>query len=225
MTNTDDKVRDLLHEAGETHHIVFRLVDGVDDDWASWYSEWLIDHSELPEILGTRPVRSELTSIHDAGVTSDPPDVSEAPVRVGCPGSTPTCRQHRPGSRRCLAGSLSGGRSCRWCTWETAGLRLASTPARPCSRGSPQQVVDDDTPAQGVPAAFPSLRAPGRTINWWQAGCAVVDIHVDIGLCVHRIHEVRSTVAGQRADEIVAGGTGAPKSAGEPSGSGRPVSP
>jgi hypothetical protein len=55
MTNTDDKVRDLLHEAGETHHIVFRLVDGVDDDWASWYSEWLIDHSELPEILGTRP--------------------------------------------------------------------------------------------------------------------------------------------------------------------------
>jgi hypothetical protein len=61
MTNTDDKVRDLLHEAGETHHIVFRLVDGVDDDWASWYSEWLIDHSELPETLGTRPVRSELT--------------------------------------------------------------------------------------------------------------------------------------------------------------------
>jgi hypothetical protein len=61
MTNTDDKVRELLHEAGETHHIVFRLVDGVDDDWASWYSEWLIDHSELPEILGTRPVRSELT--------------------------------------------------------------------------------------------------------------------------------------------------------------------
>ena len=61
MANTEDKVRDLLHEAGETHHIVFRLVDGVDDDWASWYSEWLIDHSELPEILGARPVRSELT--------------------------------------------------------------------------------------------------------------------------------------------------------------------
>jgi hypothetical protein len=48
MTNTDDTMRDLLHEAGETHHIVFRLVDGVDDDWASWYSEWLIDHSALP---------------------------------------------------------------------------------------------------------------------------------------------------------------------------------
>ena len=61
MSNTEDKVRDLLHEAGETHHIVFRLVDGADDDWASWYAEWLIDHSELPEILGARPVRSELT--------------------------------------------------------------------------------------------------------------------------------------------------------------------
>jgi hypothetical protein len=39
MSNTEDKVRDLLHEAGETHHIVFRLVNGADDDWASWYSE------------------------------------------------------------------------------------------------------------------------------------------------------------------------------------------
>ena len=55
------KVRDLLHEAGETHHVVFRIVDGVDDDWASWYTRWLIDHSELPDVLGTRPVASELT--------------------------------------------------------------------------------------------------------------------------------------------------------------------
>ena len=53
-------IADLLHEAGETHHIVYRIVDGDDPDWASWYADWLIDHSELPEILGTRPVRSEL---------------------------------------------------------------------------------------------------------------------------------------------------------------------
>jgi hypothetical protein len=38
----------------------------------------------------------------------------------------------------------------------------------------------------------------------------VVDVHVDIGVVrVHGIHEVPSTVAGQRADEIVVGGTGA----------------
>jgi hypothetical protein len=50
----------LLHEAAETHHLVYRIVDGDDPDWASWYANWLLDLSEMPEILGTRPVRSEL---------------------------------------------------------------------------------------------------------------------------------------------------------------------
>jgi hypothetical protein len=53
-------VSDLLHEAGETHHRVYRIVDGDDPDWASWYADWLINLSELPEILGASPVRSEL---------------------------------------------------------------------------------------------------------------------------------------------------------------------
>lgn len=57
------RVSELLHEAGETHHQVFRITDGADDDWASWYSGWLVNHSELPSILGTNPVRSELTWI------------------------------------------------------------------------------------------------------------------------------------------------------------------
>jgi hypothetical protein len=55
------KVSELLHEAGETHHAVYRIVDGDDPDWASWYSEWLINLSELPALLGAKPVRSELT--------------------------------------------------------------------------------------------------------------------------------------------------------------------
>ena len=29
-------------------------------DWASWYGDWLINLSELPQILGATPVRSEL---------------------------------------------------------------------------------------------------------------------------------------------------------------------
>jgi hypothetical protein len=53
-------VADLLHEAGETHHRVYRIVDGADPDWASWYADWLINLSELPTLLGTKPVRSEL---------------------------------------------------------------------------------------------------------------------------------------------------------------------
>jgi hypothetical protein len=53
-------IRDLLHEASETHHIVWRIVDGDDPDWASWYADWLLDHSELPQLLGGAPVRSHL---------------------------------------------------------------------------------------------------------------------------------------------------------------------
>ncbi len=60
MTDTLDRIGGLLHEAGETHHRVFRIVDGADDDWASWYAWWLIDLSELPDLLGAKPVRSEL---------------------------------------------------------------------------------------------------------------------------------------------------------------------
>ena len=55
-----DAVAGLLHEAGETHHIVYRIVDGDDPDWASWYADWLLDHSELPQLLGGAPVRSHL---------------------------------------------------------------------------------------------------------------------------------------------------------------------
>jgi hypothetical protein len=50
----------LLHEAGETHHLVYRIVDGEDPDWASWYADWLLKLSELPRLLATVPVRSEL---------------------------------------------------------------------------------------------------------------------------------------------------------------------
>jgi hypothetical protein len=60
MTDTLEQISRLLHEAGETHHRVFRIVDGADDDWASWYAEWLINLSELPSLLGAKPVRSEL---------------------------------------------------------------------------------------------------------------------------------------------------------------------
>lgn len=54
------RVAELLHEAAETHHIVYRIVDGADDDWASWYGDWLVRLSELPQVLGKTPVRSEL---------------------------------------------------------------------------------------------------------------------------------------------------------------------
>ena len=55
-------VAHLLHEAAETHHVVYRIVDGDDPDWASWYADWLLTLSELPQLLGAAPVRSHLVA-------------------------------------------------------------------------------------------------------------------------------------------------------------------
>jgi hypothetical protein len=60
MTATREQIGQLLREASETHHRVFLIVDGADDDWASWYAWWLINLSELPALLEATPVRSEL---------------------------------------------------------------------------------------------------------------------------------------------------------------------
>jgi len=55
-----ERIAELLHDAAETHHIVFKITDGDDPDWASWYADWLLNLSHLPDELETRPVRSEL---------------------------------------------------------------------------------------------------------------------------------------------------------------------
>jgi hypothetical protein len=60
MDERTQRVSALLHEAGEVHHVVYRITDGADDDWASFYADWLTQHSELPEVLGGPPVRSHL---------------------------------------------------------------------------------------------------------------------------------------------------------------------
>jgi hypothetical protein len=56
-----EEVAQLLHDAAETHHVVFSITDGTDQDWATWYSDWLVNLSRLPQLLGSKPVRSELT--------------------------------------------------------------------------------------------------------------------------------------------------------------------
>jgi hypothetical protein len=57
------RIASLLHEAAETHHVVYRISDGDDPDWASWYADWLIELSELPAVLGDKPVRSHLVHL------------------------------------------------------------------------------------------------------------------------------------------------------------------
>ncbi len=39
MPSNADRLAALLHEAAETHHRVYRIVDGEDPDWASWYAQ------------------------------------------------------------------------------------------------------------------------------------------------------------------------------------------
>jgi hypothetical protein len=56
----EERIAALLDEVAETHHRVYRITDGADEDWASWYADWLLDLSEFPDLIGGRPVRSHL---------------------------------------------------------------------------------------------------------------------------------------------------------------------
>jgi hypothetical protein len=58
-----DRVAELLREVADLHHRVYRRTDGADPDWPSWYAQWLVDLSELPDLLPRRPVRSHLVHL------------------------------------------------------------------------------------------------------------------------------------------------------------------
>ena len=60
-TERAKKISALLHEAAETHHIVYRITDGDDPDWASWYADWLVNNSELPDLLDVEPAVGTLS--------------------------------------------------------------------------------------------------------------------------------------------------------------------
>jgi hypothetical protein len=61
MGSDPRRIAALLSEVSETHHAVYRITDGDDPDWATFYANWLVELSELDQALGTKPVRSELT--------------------------------------------------------------------------------------------------------------------------------------------------------------------
>ena len=50
----------LLKKVAETHHMVWMKQDGVDPDWPMWYANWLVDHSDFLQVLGTEMTKSEL---------------------------------------------------------------------------------------------------------------------------------------------------------------------
>src|SRR5256885_16959054 len=84
MNSTAQQISGLLHEAAETHHVVYRMVDGDDPDWASWYGDWLVNLSELPQLLGKPPVRSEVVHVL---VSLDRSTTPRSPMRPGKTGT------------------------------------------------------------------------------------------------------------------------------------------
>ena len=107
MTDALEQISGLLREAGETHHRVFRIVDGADGDWASWYAQWLIDLSELPDLLGARPVRSELVYLQSQQTTSRLSQFIRSCRRARAGSSDRRCSmsRSRPPGRRTLRSS------------------------------------------------------------------------------------------------------------------------
>ena len=89
------RIAALLQEAAETHHRVYRITDGTDADWASWYADWLLRLSELPDLLDNPPVRSELVYLlvgldkeYTAEQPSEPwPDYYAAAIAAHATGS------------------------------------------------------------------------------------------------------------------------------------------
>ena len=60
MAASVQELSDLLHEVAETHHVVWKITDGDDPDWASWYADHLLRLTRFPEMIGKPVVRSEL---------------------------------------------------------------------------------------------------------------------------------------------------------------------
>jgi hypothetical protein len=52
----------ILEEAERIHGEVTRRTDGVDAEWPAFYAWWLIEWSDLPDVLELRPSRSRLVA-------------------------------------------------------------------------------------------------------------------------------------------------------------------
>lgn len=63
MDERTQRVSALLEEAADLHHRVYRITGGADEHWAAWYADWLVQLSELGEVLGTTPSVAELRDL------------------------------------------------------------------------------------------------------------------------------------------------------------------
>jgi hypothetical protein len=57
-----ERLAAILERAEQVHAVVTERTGGADPDWALFYAWWLLNWSDLPEILGARPALAELTA-------------------------------------------------------------------------------------------------------------------------------------------------------------------
>lgn len=62
MQEQDHSIASVLTRAEQAHGAVFHYVGGDDADWASFYADFLVNHSPLPAMLVTPPIRGHLTA-------------------------------------------------------------------------------------------------------------------------------------------------------------------
>lgn len=62
MNEKASRLAAVLDRAEQVHGIVTERAGGADPDWALFYAWWLINWSDLPEILESTPALGELTA-------------------------------------------------------------------------------------------------------------------------------------------------------------------
>jgi hypothetical protein len=62
MTERAVRLAATLERAEHVHGVVSERTGGADPEWALFYAWWLINWSDLPEILGAAPALGELTA-------------------------------------------------------------------------------------------------------------------------------------------------------------------
>ena len=60
MQEQTHSIASVLTRTEQAHGAVFHYVGGDDADWASFYADFLINHSPLPAMLATPPIRGHL---------------------------------------------------------------------------------------------------------------------------------------------------------------------
>lgn len=94
MDERIERLAAVLERAEHVHGVVTARTGGADPDWALFYAWWLINWSELPELLGRTPSLAELTveltrldAAYRAGPRLESWPVSYAAALAGGPAS------------------------------------------------------------------------------------------------------------------------------------------